>query len=171
MLKYLAKIPPAKKTEDIWIYQLEPANSIVGAVLMVLLTVFFIIFAIQKDLNLRKDHYLFFLGGISIISLLLTKKKVLEINRKDKIIKTSSKILFFKKNKIQPLTDFDSVNLSPKTETIDEGYLNIVYSLVLSGPGASIETVSLHDKEEAKKHLHELSTFLNLRAENTPAKL
>lgn len=167
MLKYLAKILPAKKTEDIWIYQLEPANSIVGAVLMVLLTVFFIIFAIQKNLDLRKDHYLFFLFGLSFLSLLLTKKKVLEINRKDKIIKTSSKILFFKKNKIQPLTDFDSVKLSPKTETIDEGFLSIAYSLVLSGSTSFIEILTVHDKEEAKKHLSELSTFLKLRAENT----
>src|SRR4030066_2333340 len=119
---------------------------------------------------LSQDHYLFFMIIAVLISLLITKKKILEINRRDKTINKWSQVFFFKKSKIHPINDLVSIKIFPETIPIEEGYKSIVYSLVLSGPGTSIEIVSLHDKEEAKKHLDELSTFLNLRAENTPAK-
>ena len=170
MLMNWMKVTPYKKTEDIWIYQLEPANTIIGLILIGLLTLFFVLFAIQNNMVLNRDHYLFFILIGASIFLLITKKKILEINRRDKTINKWSQVLFFKKSKIHPINDLVSIKIFPKTMPVEEGYLNVVYSLVLSGPGTSIEIVSLHDKEEAKKHLDELSTFLNLRAENTPAK-
>lgn len=165
------KATTSKKTNEIWMYELEPANAIIGAILMSLFILFFLLFAIQNDMALSKDHYLFFVLIVSLIALLITKKKVLEINRRDKIINKYSKVLFFKKNNIQPITDCDSITILPKTETLEEGYLGIVYSLVLLSPTASIEIVSFDDKEEAKRHLHELSVFLSLGAENKPARL
>lgn len=162
MLKSLTKITVNKKTEDIWIYQLEPANTIIGVILLALFTLFFVLYALQNNLALSRDHYLFFMLIVVFISLILTKKKVLEINLRDKTINKCSQVLFFKKSKIQPITAFDSIKISPKTVPVEEGYLSKVYSLVLCGPHASIEILSLNDEEEAKKHLYELSTFLNL---------
>jgi len=166
----VGKISINKKTEDIWIYQLEPANAMIGAILAALSALFFFLYAVENNMALSQDHYLFFIIIAVLISLLITKKKVLEINRRDKTINKWSQVLFFKKSKIYPINDFVSIKISPKTMPVEEDYKSIVYSLVLSGPGTSIEIVSLYDKEEAKKHLDELSTFLNLRAENTPAK-
>jgi hypothetical protein len=170
MLMNWMKVTPYKKTEDIWIYQLEPANTIIGLILIGLLTLFFVLFAIQNNMVLNRDHYLFFILIGASIFLLITKKKILEISRRDKTINKWSQVLFFKKSKIYPINDFVSIKIFPETIPVEEDYKSIVYSLVLSIPGTSIEIVSLHDKEEAKKHLDELSTFLNLRAENTPAK-
>ena len=161
------KVTPYKKTEDIWIYQLEPANTIIGLILIGLLTLFFVLFAIQNNMVLNRDHYLFFILIGASIFLLITKKKILEINRRDKTINKWSQVLFFKKSKIYPINDFVSIKIFPKTMPVEEDYKSIVYSLVLSSPGTSIEIVSLHDKEEAKKHLDELSTFLKLKTENT----
>lgn len=156
-----------KKTEDIWIYQLEPANTIIGTILMFLFTLFFLLYAIQNNMALGQYHYLFFILIAVLIFLLITKKKVLEINLRDKTISKWSRILFFKKNNIYPINNFNSIQISPKTVPVEEGNLSIVYSLVLSGPNTSIEMLSFNDEEEAKKHLHELSAFLNLQAEHT----
>ncbi|MBM3254245.1 MAG: hypothetical protein FJZ16_08335 [Candidatus Omnitrophica bacterium] len=165
------KVPIYKKTEDIWTYQLEPANPIIGSILLVFFILFFVLHAIQNNMDLDQDHYLFFMLIVVFISLLITKKKVLEINRRDKIINKWSGVLFFKKNTIQPITDFNAIKISTKTVPIEEGYLSIVYSLIFLGPRASIEILSFNDEKEAEKHLSELSRFLNLRAENTPAYL
>ena len=81
-------------------------------------------------------------------------------------IKTISQVLFFRKEKIQPLTEFDSIKISPQTESIEEGYLKILYSLVLSGPTNSKEIVILTNRTGAKVHLEELAMFLKLRAED-----
>src|SRR4030043_184098 len=97
-------------------------------------------------------------------------KKKLKKNRREKTINKWSQVLFFKKSKIYPINDFVSIKIFPETIPVEEGYLSMVYALVLFGPNAFIEILSFNDKEEAKKHLDELSTFLNLRAENTPAK-
>jgi hypothetical protein len=113
---------------------------------------------------LGQYHYLFFILIALLIFLLMTKKKVLEINLRDKTINKWSQVLLFKKSKIRPITDFDSIKISPKTVPVEEGYQSIVYSLVLSGPSVTIEILSFNDKEEAKKHLYELSTFLDLRS-------
>jgi len=155
-----------KKTEDIWIYQLEPANAMIGAILAALSALFFFLYAVENNMALSQDHYLFFIIIAVLISLLITKKKVLEINRRDKTINKCSQILFFKKNKIYPLDDFDSIKISPKTMPAEEGYLNTVYSLLLFGPDASIEILSFNNKEEAQKKLSELSAFLKLGTEN-----
>lgn len=118
----------------------------------------------QNNMDLSRDHYLFFMLIALLVFLLITKKKVLEINIRDKTINKWSQVLFFKKNKIYPIHSFDSIKISPKTVPVEEGYLSTVYSLVLFGPSAFIEILSFNDKREAEKHLHELSTFLNLRA-------
>lgn len=166
-MKSLGKIPINKKTEDIWIYQLEPANAIIGTILAALSALFFFLYAVENNMALSQDHYLFFMIIAVLISLLITKKKVLEINRRDKTINKWSQVLFFKKSKIYPINDFVSIKIFPKTMPVEEGYLNMVYSLVLFGPNASIEILSFNDKEEAQKHLSELSAFLNLQAEHT----
>jgi hypothetical protein len=153
-----------KKTEDIWIYQLEPANTTIGTILMFFFVLFFFLYATQNNMALSRDHYLFFMLIALLIFLLITKKKVLEINLRDKTISKWSRILFFKKNNIYPINNFNSIQISPKTVPVEEGYLSIVYSLVLSGPSVTIEILSFNDKEEAKKHLYELSTFLDLRS-------
>lgn len=163
----MGKIPINKKTEDIWIYQLEPANAIIGTILAALSVLLFFLYAVQNSMALNRDHYLFFMIIAVLISLLITKKKVLEINRRDKTINKWSQVLFFKKSKIHPLNDFVSIKIFPKTMPVEEGYLNMVYSLVLFSPDASIEILSFNDKEEAQKHLSELSAFLKLRTENT----
>ncbi len=154
-----------KKIEDIWIYQLEPANIIIGAILLALFTLFFVLYAIENNIALGREHYLVFILIAVFISLLITKKKALEINLRDKTINKWSQILFFKKRKIQPITAFDSVKIYHKTMPVEEGYLSKIYSLVLCGPNVSIEILSFNDEEEAKKHLYELSTFLNFRVE------
>ena len=108
----------------------------------------------------------FILIGASIF-LLITKKKILEINRRDKTINKWSQVLFFKKSKIYPINDFVSIKIFPETIPVEEGYLSMVYALVLFGPNAFIEILSFNDKEEAQKHLSELSAFLKLRTEDT----
>lgn len=158
------KFTLSKKTGDIWVYQLQPANTIIGAILLALFTLFLVLYVAQNNVALSQNHYLFLMLIVVSLSLIITKKKVLEINRRDKIINKCSQVLFFKKCKIQPITDFDSIKMSPKTVPVEEGYLSIVYSLALFGPSTSMEILFFNDKEEAIKHLYELSTFLNLRA-------
>jgi hypothetical protein len=163
----MSKIPVNKRTEDVWTYQLESANKIVGAMLLLFFTGFFAIYAIQHNMALSQNHYFIYFLGIFFISALITKKSSLEINRRDKIIKTTSQVLFIKKNKIQSLLDFDSIRISSQKESICEGNLTIVYSLTLSGPSSIQEIIDFYDEEEAKKHLYELVSFLNLRAQGT----
>jgi hypothetical protein len=101
----------------------------------------------------------------------MTKKKILKINRRDNAIKALSRILFFKKDEIRTLTDFDSIRICIKQGITEEGYAEIVYPLVLSGTAASIEILSVKDRAEAEIRLDELSTFLNLSVQNCAAEL
>lgn len=107
---------------------------------------------------------MFFMIVVALISFIITKRKVLEINRKDKTIATLSRYCFSDKKQILPITDFDSIKMSLKAKTVEEGDLTVVYSLVLSGSNSSIEILSVDDRTEAEKHLDELSTFLNFKA-------
>jgi hypothetical protein len=155
----------SRKTGNLWVYQLQPPSTIIGAVLLSLLALFLVLYVVQNNVALSQNHYLFLILFVVLLSIVITNKKVLEINRRDKIINKCSQVLFFSKCKIQRITDFDSISMSPKIVPVEEGYLSTVYSLVLSGPIVTLEILSFDDKEEAEKHLHELSTFLNLRAE------
>jgi hypothetical protein len=166
MLRRWTKITPEKKTPDILVYQLEPANSIAGFILMIFAALFFLIFAIQHDMVLHLRHYLLFVLVAVSISLLITKKKVLEVNRTDRTINTFSQVFFFKKKRTLPIAGFDSIKISSRAEAIEDGYLDTVYSLVLSGSTGSLEIVSVDDMAEAKRQLDELATFLNLHAGN-----
>ncbi len=167
MLKIFTEIPPIKKTDDVWIYELEPANRLIGAILLGLTMLFFFLHAVQNKMTLHEEHYLFFAIILSFIFLVMTKKNVLEIDRGNKTIKKWRQVLFLRKNQIRPTDDFDSIRIFPKTVPVEEGYLSTVYSLVLSGPAASLELLTVSEKEEADKCLLELSAFLDLRAENT----
>lgn len=160
-----------KKTEDVWIYYLEPGNTIAGLVLLVLSALFFLLFVLKHGTALRYHNYLFFVLIMALIFVFMTKKKILEINRRNNTIKTLSRILFFKKDKIRTLTDFDSIKICIKQEITEEGYPEIVYSLVLSGAAGSVEIVSVKDRVEAEIRLNELSTFLNLSVQNSAAEL
>ena len=167
----LGKFTLSKKTGDVWVYQLQPASTIIGAIVLALFTLFLFLYVIQNHMDLSQNHYLFLMLLLVSLSLIITKKNVLEINRKDKIINKCSQVLFFKRCNIHPITDFDSINMSPIIVPVEEGYLSIVYSLALFGPSASMEILLFNDEEEAIKHLYELSTFLNLRAKEISANL
>jgi hypothetical protein len=170
--KYMLKISNElrnKKTEDIRIYRLDPANALVGSVLLVLFASFLVLYTVKNNMVLHTGHYLFFILVLILTVLLMTKKKIMEINRRERTISIRSNILFLKKSKTYLLNDFDSINIAHKAESVEEGYLNIVYSIVLSGTSASLEIISVNERAEAEKHLYELSAFLNLRTENTAA--
>ena len=92
---------------------------------------------------LNHDHYLFFMVILSFIFLITTKNKVLEINSGNKTINRWRQVLFVKTSNIQPTTDFDSINIFPKTVLVEEGYLTTVYSVVLSGHTTFLEVVRL----------------------------
>jgi hypothetical protein len=47
------------KTEDVWIYYLEPGNTIVGLVLLVLSALFFLLFVLKHGTALPYHNYLF----------------------------------------------------------------------------------------------------------------
>lgn len=161
------KIKVDKKTEDIWVYQTESANKFVDFILMALLTTVFVLKAIQDSVPFYQVCYLIFFLLIIMISLLIPKKSAVEINMRDKTINTWWKVLSFKNNKIYPLKDFDSIKILQKKVPLEEGYLGTEYSIVISGPAVSKEIASLPDKETAERHLHELATFVNLRALDT----
>jgi hypothetical protein len=167
MMKMFMEILPIKKTDDVWIYELEPANKLIGSILLGLTILFFLLHAVQNKMTLHEEHYLFLAIILSFIFLVMTKKKVLEIDRGKKTINKWRRVLFLRKNQIRPTDDFDSIRIVPKTVPAEEGYLSTVYSLVLSGPAASLELLTVSEKEEADKCLLDLSAFLDLRPENT----
>ncbi len=165
MLHNFTKITANKKSENIWIYNLEPANPVVGFILISFVTIFFILFTIMHDLTIQNVHFYVFTLIVFLLFIFAVKKSELVINCNNMTIKSISKIFFFRKNKIQPLTDFDSIKLLPRTEFIEEGYLKILYSLVLSGPTNSKEIVIFNTLTEARAHSRQLAVLLNLKVE------
>jgi hypothetical protein len=157
------KMPFKKKSEDIWIYQLEPANAIAGFILAGIFTGFFIIFAMQKGMDLKTIHWFCYASGIAAILMLIARESELEINRGSRIIRTISKVLFFRRENVQSLSSFNSVRILPKAESAGDGYLKVIYALELSGPGSSQEVIITDSSEEAERHLAQLSEFLKLK--------
>jgi hypothetical protein len=89
-----------------------------------------------------------------------TERTIIKINRKEATVEKIRKVIFFAQAKTYSLRDFDSVKLMEKEVPVEEGYSNIIYSVILQGKKSSLELFSLEDEKQGQSFSRELSSFL-----------
>jgi len=151
--------------ENIWAYQVESWRKIAWIAIWLTIVLSLTLIIMRQDLNKVFLQLLVLACFVFIAFSIATKRITVEINRREATLKKVSKILFFRKSRIYSLHDFNTVKLIERAVAIEEGYMKILYTLVLQGEHLSIEILSTENENEGKSLYKELDGFLKPSAE------
>jgi hypothetical protein len=145
---------------DIWLYEDRSWRNELWIPLF--------LFLILIGLFLFLDKNVYFYGYLTVLVFLLglsvyitAEHTTLRIDRQAGLITENRRVLFLHKRKTFIADNFSSVKLVEKPVTVQEGYIVLNYSLVLTGANASFEIFSLEDEDIAKKHFQDINAFLS----------
>jgi len=146
--------------ENIWSYQIESWRKIAWIAIWLTLVLSLTLIIMRQDFNKVFLQLLVLTCFVFIAFSIATRRITVEINQREATFKKVSKILFFRKSRIYSLHDFNTVKLLEKAVAIEEGYIKILYTLVLQGKQSSIEILSTENENEGKSLYKELDGFL-----------
>jgi|WetSurMetagenome_2_1015567.scaffolds.fasta_scaffold132635_2 hypothetical protein len=149
-----------KADENIWVYRDDSGKN--TAWIPVLLFAALLLMLIVTHGDIRKIPFqftaiIFFLIFALFVS---AERTIIKIDLREATVKKTHKVSFLSRTKTYSLHDFDSVRLMEKAVTVEEGYINIVYSIILQGKKSSLELFSLEDEKHGQSFSKELSLFL-----------
>ena len=90
------------------------------------------------------------------------RSTIIEINRSEGTVSKTSRLLFFRRSRSYPLHDFNTIRLVEQIKTIEEGYLDISYTIVLQDHGRSLELLSVDDEKKGTQICKEIISFFSL---------
>jgi hypothetical protein len=149
-----------KADEYIWLYRDDSGKK--TAWIPVLLFAALLLMLIVTHWDIGKIHFQFSaIIFFFIFALFVSAERMtIKIDRREATVKKTHKVSFLSQTKTYSLHDFDSVRLIEKAVTVEEGYINIVYSIILQGNKSSLELFSLEDEKHGRSFSRELSSFL-----------
>ena len=149
-----------KTDEKIWVYRDDSGKntawipvSLFAALLLMLIVTHWDIVKIPFQFS----AIIFFFIVALVVS---AERTTIKIDRLEATVKKTYKVYFLSRTKTYSLNDFDSVRLIKKAVPVEEGYINIIYSIILQGKKSSLELFSLEDEKQGQSFSSELSSFL-----------
>ncbi|MBI4838835.1 MAG: hypothetical protein HY806_06770 [Nitrospirae bacterium] len=103
---------------------------------------------------------IFFAFLVILVVSVASRSIIIEINRKEGIIKKTHRILLFSKSRTFSLHDFDTIQVIGKEVSGIEGYSYAIYSVIMQGKNLSVELMSANDENEAESSREEIDKFL-----------
>jgi hypothetical protein len=149
-----------KADENIWVYRDDSGKnaarisvSLFAALLLMLIVTHWDIG--KMPLQISAINFFF------IVALFVSAERTtIKIDLRQATVKKTHKVYFLSRTKTYSLHDFDSVRLIEKAVPVEEGYINIVYSIILQGNKSSLELYSLENEKQGQSFSRELSSFL-----------
>jgi hypothetical protein len=158
---YLSVSNFSKADENIWVYCDDSGKN--TAWIPVLLFAVLLLMPIVTHWDIVKMPFQFsMMIFFFIVALFVSAERTtIKIDRQEATVKKTHKAFFLSRTKTCSLRDFDSVRLMEKAAPVEEGYINIIYSIILQGEKSSLELFSLEDEKQGQSVSRELSSFLN----------
>jgi hypothetical protein len=146
--------------ENIWVYSDDSGKN--TAWISLLLFVALLLMPIVTHWDIGKIPFqiliiIFFFIGALFVSAGRTRIK---IDRREATVIKTHKVFVLSRSKTYSLRDYDSVGLIEKAVPVEEGYINIIYSIILRGEKSSLELFSFEDERQGQAVSKELSSFL-----------
>jgi len=146
--------------ENVWSYHVKSWRKTAWIAIWLTIILSLTLVIMREDFNKVLLQLLILISFVFIAFSIATKRTTVEINKREATLKKVSEILFFCKSRIYSLHDFNTVKLVERTVAIEEGYMKMLYTLVLEGERLSIEILSTEDENEVKSLYKELDEFL-----------
>jgi hypothetical protein len=145
--------------ENIWVYHDDYGKN--TAWIPVLLFAALLLTPIVTHWDIGKIPFqiliiIFFIGALFVSA----ERTKIKIDRREATVIKTHKVFFLSRSKTYSLRDYDSVRLIEKAVPVEEGYINIIYSIILRGEKSSLELFSLEDEKQGQAVSKELSSFL-----------
>jgi hypothetical protein len=149
-----------KADENIWVYRDDSGKNTAWIPVLLFAALLLMLIVTHGDIGKIPFQFtaiIFFLIFALIVS---AERTTIKIDLREATVKKTHKVSFLSRTKTYSLHDFDSVRLMEKAVTVEEGYINIVYSIILQGKKSSLELFSLEDEKHGQLFSKELSFFL-----------
>jgi hypothetical protein len=153
-----------KADENIWLYRDDSGKK--TAWIPVLLFAALLLMLIVTHWDIGKIPFQFSVIIIFLIVALFVsaERTTIKIDRREATVIKTHTVTFLSRTKTFSLHDYDSVRLIQKAVPVEEGYVNIIYSVILQGNKSSLELFSLEDDKQGQSISEELSSFLKFHS-------
>ncbi|MBI4681306.1 MAG: hypothetical protein HY753_08945 [Nitrospirae bacterium] len=145
---------------DILLFNDDSGKEIVFPLLIIITASFFALILICQDSCVNLIEIIFFAFLVILLVSVASRSIIIEINRKEGIIKKTHRILLFSKSRTFSLHDFDTIQVIGKEVSGIEGYSYAIYSVIMQGKNLSVELMSANDENEAESSREEIDKFL-----------
>ncbi|MFA5823334.1 MAG: hypothetical protein WC853_09700 [Thermodesulfovibrionales bacterium] len=149
-----------KADENIWVYRDDSGKNTAWIPVLLFAALSLMLIVTHWDIGKTPFQFsviiLFFIGALFVS----TERTTIKIDRREATVKKTHKVFFLSQTKTYSLLGFNSVRLVEKAAPVEEGYINIVYSIILQGNKSSLELFSLEDEKQVQSFSRELSSFL-----------
>jgi hypothetical protein len=148
-----------------WVYHEEPRKVEYASGLLIIIAAAVLVF-----MHNRQNLHSAFICQLTVTVLVMVavalsitmRSTIIEINRREGAVTKTNRLLMFRRSRSYPLHDFNTIRLVEQVKTIEEGYLDIFYTIVLQGHGRSFELLSLDDSKKGAQLCKEIISFFAL---------
>ena len=147
-----------------WVYHDEPRKvAYISGLFIVIATAALVITHILQNAHTAFIYQLIAVVFVITVVLFMTRGgTIIEIDRREELVTKTNWLLFFRRSRSYPLHDFNTIRLVEQVKTIEEGYLDIFYTIVLQGQERSFELLSVNDAKKGLPICKEIISFFAL---------
>jgi hypothetical protein len=149
-----------KDDENIWVYRDDSGKNAAWIPVSLFAALSLTLIVTHWDIEKIPFQFSAIIFFFIIALFVSAERTIIKIDRREATIKKTHKVSFLSRTKTYSLHDFNSVRLIEKAVPVEEGYINIVYSIILQGNKSSLELFSLEDEKQGQSISKELSSFL-----------
>jgi len=149
-----------KADENVWVYRDDSGKNTAWIPVLLFAALLLMLIVTHWDIGKIPFQFSVILFFFIFALFVSAERTTIIIDRREATVKKTHKVSFLSQTKTYSLLDFDSVRLIEKAAPVEEGYINIIYSIILHGNKSSLELFSLEDEKQGQSFSRELSSFL-----------
>jgi hypothetical protein len=149
-----------KADENIWVYRDDSGKKTAWIPVLLFAALLLMLIVTHWDIGKIPFQFSAIIFFFIVALFISMERTTIKIDRREATVKKTHKVSFLSQTKTYSLLDFKSVRLIEKAAPVEEGYINIIYSIILQGNKSSLELFSLEDEKQGQSVSRELLSFL-----------